>query len=288
MRRLMHISDVHFGRVDHATVEPLIRAAHEVKPDVIVVSGDLTQRAHKSEFREARIFLDSLPQPQLVVPGNHDVPFYNVAARFLTPLANYRKYIGPELEPRYEDAELIIQGVNTARSLTWKNGRINERQIELMRNSFCGDPPSSATTAARTKILVTHHPLDLPWRFDTEHLVGRAQPAMQTLAACGVDLLLAGHYHIAHTGDTRARYPIAGFAALVVQAATTTSSRTREEPNSFNLLHIVPGEITIDTYTWRPAEGVFASLLTEHFHRTPQGWTRRETAVPEGKKVVIE
>jgi len=289
MRKLMHISDIHFGRVDHATVEPLIRAAHEVRPDVIVVSGDLTQRAHKSEFREARIFLDALPQPQLVVPGNHDVPFYNIAARLFTPLANYRKYIGPDLEPRFEDDELIIQGVNTARSLTWKNGRINERQIELMRSSFCGASTSSSpATAPRTKILVTHHPLDLPRRFDDDHIVGRARPAMETLAACGVDLLLAGHYHIAHTGDTRARYPIANFAALVVQAATTTSSRTREEPNSFNLLHIDPGDITIDTYTWRPADGVFASLLTEGFHRTPQGWTRRETVVPAGKEVVID
>lgn len=288
MRRLMHISDIHFGRVDHATVEPLIRAAQEVRPDVIVVSGDLTQRAHKSEFREARLFLDALPQPQLIVPGNHDVPFYNIAARFLTPLANYRRYIGPELEPRYEDAELIIQGVNTARSLTWKNGRINVRQIELIRSSFCGDANATTATAPRTKILVTHHPLDLPRRFGDGHLVGRAQPAMETLADCGVDLLLAGHYHIAHTGDTRARYPIASFAALVVQAATTTSSRTREEPNSFNLLSIEPGDITIDTYTWRPADGVFAALLTERFHRSPQGWMRRETLVPEGKEVVIE
>lgn len=288
MRRLMHISDIHFGRVDYATVEPLIRAAQEVRPDVIVVSGDLTQRAHKSEFREARFFLDALPQPQIIVPGNHDVPFYNIAARLFTPLANYRKYIGPDLEPRYEDAELIIQGVNTARSLTWKNGRINERQIELMRSSFCGESTSSRSATPRTKILVTHHPLDLPRRFDAGHIVGRAKPAMETLASCGVDLLLAGHYHIAHAGDTRARYPIAGFAALVVQAATTTSSRTREEPNSFNLLSIEPGDITIDRYTWRPADGVFASFLTERFHRTFEGWTRRETEVPVGKKVVIE
>lgn len=292
MRRLIHISDIHFGRVDHATVAPLIRAAHEVKPDVIIVSGDLTQRAHKAEFREARLFLDALPRPQLVVPGNHDVPFYNVAARFLAPLANYRRYIGPELEPRYEDAELIIQGVNTARSLTWKNGRINARQIELMRSSFCteADETRSAPTdvSPRTKILVTHHPLDLPRRFADDDIVGRASTAMTTLASCGVDLLLAGHYHIAHTGDTRARYPIAGFAALVVQAATTISSRRREEPNSFNLLHIEPGEITVDRYTWRPADGVFASFLTEHFHRTPSGWARRETSVPEGKEVVID
>ncbi|MCE9604600.1 MAG: metallophosphoesterase [Planctomycetia bacterium] len=281
-RKLIHISDIHFGRVDQATVEPLIRAAHEVRPDVIVVSGDLTQRAHASEFREARRFLDALPKPQLIVPGNHDVPFYNIAARFLTPLANYRKYIDTELEARYEDSELIIQGINTARSLTWKNGRINERQIDLMRRSFCGAPSTT------TKILVTHHPLDLPRRFDDDDIVGRARPAMEALAECGVDLLLAGHYHIAHTGDTRARYPIENFSALVVQAATTTSSRVREEPNSFNLLRIEPAEITIDRYTWRPAEGIFASFLTEQFHRTEQGWTRRESRQPEGRDVVIE
>lgn len=282
MRKLMHISDVHFGRVDQATVEPLIRAAAEIRPDVVVVSGDLTQRARRNEFRAARAFLAALPQPQVVVPGNHDIPFYNVAARFLTPLANYRKYIGRDLEPHYEDDELVIQGINTARSLTFKNGRINQRQIELMRSSFCG------ASASRTKILVTHHPLDLPRRFPEEEIVGRARPAMEALAECGVDLLLAGHYHIAHTGDTRARYPIKNFSALVAHAATTTSSRLRDEPNSFNLLGIEPGAITIDRYEWRPESGVFSSLLTESFTRTEQGWTRRATEVPIGKEVVVE
>lgn len=282
MRKLMHISDMHFGRVDPATVEPLICAAAEIEPDVIVVSGDLTQRARRNEFRAARGFLDALPRPQIVVPGNHDVPFYNVAARFLAPLRNYRKYIGRDLEPRFEDDELIIQGINTARSLTLKNGRINQRQIELMRNSFCTD------AEAKTKILVTHHPLDLPRRFPEQEVVGGARPAVEALAECGVDLLLAGHYHLAHTGDTRARYPIGNFSALVAHAATTISTRRREEPNSFNLLRIEHDEITIDRYTWQPDRGIFSSMLTELFARTDHGWLRRERPTIEGPDVVIE
>jgi 3',5'-cyclic AMP phosphodiesterase CpdA len=271
VRSIVHISDIHFGRVNYATVKPLIRAVGEAAPDVVVVSGDLTQRARRSEFREARAFLEALPRPQLVVPGNHDVPLFNLAARFASPLGRYRRYVAAELNPRFADDELVVQGLNTARSLTWKNGRIAVRQIELLRKSFAVAP------AGATRILVTHHPLDLPERFDRTHLVGRAARAVPTLAECGVDILLAGHYHLAHTGNTTARYPIEGFSALVVHAGTTTSSRLRDEPNSFNLLQIAPGEITIDCYSWRPNNGVFASSLTERFRRGDAGWSRAAT-----------
>ena len=254
--------------VNHPTVGPLLRAVGDAAPDVVVISGDLTQRARAAQFQEAREFLNSLPQPQLVVPGNHDVPYYNVLARFLSPLDNYRKYISADVEPSYEDAEVVIQGLNTARSWTFKNGRINQRQIELVRDRFCGAP------AEKLKILVTHHPLDLPRKFDETHLVGRAALAMPTLAACGVDLLLAGHYHIAHTGDTRTRYALEGFSALVVHAGTTISTRRRDEPNSFNLLRVTRREVIVECHIWSPAVNAFALFLTERFQKGDQGWSR--------------
>ncbi|MGZ8265598.1 MAG: metallophosphoesterase, partial [Burkholderiales bacterium] len=99
MRTLVHLSDLHFGRVNEAVLGPLARRIGAIAPDVVVVSGDLTQRARKRQFRAARAFLDTLPTPQIVVPGNHDIPLYNVFARFLTPLRNYRRYIGNDLEP---------------------------------------------------------------------------------------------------------------------------------------------------------------------------------------------
>ena len=114
-----------------------MKAVNTVKPDLVVVSGDLTQRAREEQFREAKAFLDTLPQPQIVVPGNHDVPLYNVVARFVSPLHNYKKIIGENTEPLYQDEEMVVVGVNTARSLTWKNGRINEDQIDRVRRAFC-------------------------------------------------------------------------------------------------------------------------------------------------------
>jgi 3',5'-cyclic AMP phosphodiesterase CpdA len=281
MRKIVHISDIHFGRVDYATVKPLVCAAVEVAPDLVVVSGDLTQRARASQFREARAFLDGLPGPQLVVPGNHDVPFYDVVSRFAMPLRNYRRFVSRDLEPSYADAEIVVQGINTARSLTIKNGRINREQVEKVRRRFADAP------AGCVKILVTHHPLDLPRRFGGDELVGGAAEALPALAAAGVDVLLAGHYHIAHTGDTVTRYPIPGFSALVVQAGTTTSSRLRDETNSFNLLSIDGRRISVDRYTWRPTEGVFASLLCERFEKTVDGWVRESTEHPVHKEIAV-
>jgi 3',5'-cyclic AMP phosphodiesterase CpdA len=272
MRKVVHISDIHFGRVDESTVAPLIREINAVGPDLVVVSGDLTQRARAGQFREARRFLDALPQPQLVVPGNHDVPLYNVAARFLAPFHNYRKFVSDDLEPHFADAEIVVQGINTARSLTWKNGRINREQIELARQRFAAAAPGAV------RILVTHHPLDLPQQFDGSRLVGRARLAVPLLAETGVDVLLAGHYHISHTGDTTTRYRIAGFSALVVQSGTSTSTRLRDEPNAFNLLHIAGNDIAVDRYAWRPEDAIFLVSVHERFHRTAGGWKRIDRA----------
>ena len=97
MRTLVHISDLHFGRVDNALLAPLRELIGDMRPDAVVVSGDLTQRARSAQFRQARHYLDTLPKPQIVVPGNHDIPLYNVAARFFQPLVKYRRYITRDL-----------------------------------------------------------------------------------------------------------------------------------------------------------------------------------------------
>src|SRR5258705_9934060 len=122
MRTIVHLSDLHFGRVDHDLLDPLIQSVVAIKPDLVAVSGDLTQRARSHQFREARAFLDRLPQPQIVVPGNHDVPLHNVFSRFLQPLEKYRRYITVDLQPFFTDEEIAVLGVNTARSLTIKGG----------------------------------------------------------------------------------------------------------------------------------------------------------------------
>src|ERR1044071_923631 len=169
MRTIVHLSDLHFGRVNPSLLDPLIRVVREVAPDLVAISGDLTQRARSYQFQQARAFLDALPKPQIVVPGNHDIPLHNVYARFVEPLTKYRRYITNDLQPVYEDEEMVIIGVNTARSSVFKGGRINKIQVGRLREKFC------SLADEVVKVVVTHHPFDLPEGYHESDLVGRAQ-----------------------------------------------------------------------------------------------------------------
>ena len=269
MRTIVHLSDLHFGRVNPALLDPLISTVRELEPNLVAISGDLTQRARSHQFQQARSFLDSLPKPQIVVPGNHDVPLYNVFARFFEPLTKYKRYITDDMQPVYQDEEMVIVGVNTARSLVFKGGRINESQVSRLRDKFC----SFGTEVV--KVLVTHHPFDVPEGHDERHLVGRAKMAMTGLAACGADLFLAGHLHISHTGHTK-RYKIHDYSALVVQAGTATSTRERGETNSFNLLRIAFPVIDVEKFAWNPLTGSFGFSTFEQFKHSAEGWIRTE------------
>ncbi len=266
MRTLVHLSDLHFGRVDQAIIGPLTDEIGRLAPHLVVVSGDLTQRARSRQFKEARRFLDSLPRPQIVVPGNHDVPLYNIFSRFLQPLDKYRRYISSDLSPFYADDEIAVLGINTARSLTFKDGRINEAQIEEVRARL------SPLSADVTKIIVTHHPFDLPAGYDDKELVGRAWIAMETFASCGADVLLAGHLHVSHTESTTARYRISGHAALVVQAGTATSTRGRGEPNSFNVVRVNHPHISVERFIWQPEESRFTGSPPERYQHIGGEW----------------
>ena len=276
MKKIVHLSDLHFGRIDPAVVEPLVEAVNEAGPSVVVVSGDLTQRARSQQFKEARAFLDRVPRPQVVVPGNHDVPLYDVVERFARPLDKWRRYISEEVEPVYEDEEMVVAGLNTARSLTRKFGRVNERQVARLRERLC------AYRDDVLKVVVTHHPFDLPAGADEREIVGRAQMAMETLAACGADLLLAGHMHVSHTGHTAERYKIHGHSALFVQAGTATSTRGRGEANSFNLIRLKHPHIQVERRVWHPEAGRFRPSNAETFRHTPDGWERLPEEVAAG------
>ena len=245
MRRVAHLSDLHFGRVDRSLLEPLRRRLFELEPHLVVVSGDLTQRARAAQFREARAFLDSLPKPQLVVPGNHDVPLYNVFQRFLGPLDGYRRFISRDIEPSFVDDEIAVIGINTARAFVFKGGRVSEKQLARTAQQLCD------LSQDVTKMVVTHHP----------HM------AMDGLAACGVDVLMAGHLHDAHVGE-----PVPGLLALRVQAGTATSNRTRGEANSFNLLRVTRGRVEVEQQVLNG--GGFERGSVDAFERRREGWSR--------------
>ena len=267
MRTLVHLSDLHFGRVDPALLAPLADAVAAIAPDLVVVSGDFTQRARTGQFRDAAQWLSGLPQPQVLVPGNHDVPLYDVVRRFVAPLRRFRKWIEDDPYPWHADAEIAVIGINTARSLTFKGGRINQQQVDEVARRFAGLPD------AVTRIVVSHHPFDLPEGGEESDLVGRADMAMRAFSGCGVDLFLSGHLHHSHAGSTAKRYLIDGFAALVIQAGTATSTRGRGEANAFNVIRIGATEMALDTWQWDPEAGRFAAVATACFDYVQgRGW----------------
>lgn len=272
MRTLVHLSDLHFGRVDADLLTPLAQTVARLAPDVVVVSGDLTQRARTHEFRAAGEFLGRLPAPRVVVPGNHDVPLYNLLRRVLTPLAGFREHIEPDLGPRFVDAELAVVGVNTARALVVKNGRINAAQMAALQAAFRPLDPEVF------KVVVTHHPFDLPPGVAAGERIGRADQAMQVFAQCGVDLLLAGHLHVSHGGGTGDRYALAGYEALAVSAGTATSTRGRGEVNSFNTLRVEKRRIELERFEWNEAGRDFTGTGRRVFVRADGGWRRDEAA----------
>jgi len=265
MRTIVHLSDLHFGRLDQRLVGPLLDAVNGASPDLVAVSGDFTQRARQRQFVEARTFLQAVSSPLLVVPGNHDVPLFDVARRFLSPLGRYRRYIATDLEPVFRDDEIIAIGLNSARSLTFGRGRLNLAQIRRATARLGG------AAAGLIKIVVTHHPFDLPDDFDSTHLVGRAKVAMTELASVGADLFLAGHLHVSHIGRTAERYQISGHNALVVQAGTM-STRQRGEANSFNVLRLNRPNISVERRTWDDGSRTFGRASFRTFIHTEHGW----------------
>jgi 3',5'-cyclic AMP phosphodiesterase CpdA len=266
MRTVVHLSDLHFGRVDPRLVAPLVQTIQAIAPDLIAVSGDLTQRARRSQFVQARAFLERLPFPTIIVPGNHDVPLYNIVARFLSPLTGYRRYIAHDLEPVFVDEEMIVVGLNSARSVVFSgSGRLNEAQVQLAAERLGHAAPHVV------KIVVTHHPFELPEGHGEEHLIGRSRMAMEQLARVGADLFLAGHLHVSHVGRTAERYKISGHSALVVQAGTM-STRGRGELNSFNVVRLARPRITVDRHTWDEERQTFRTSWSGAFQHTPAGW----------------
>jgi 3',5'-cyclic AMP phosphodiesterase CpdA len=269
MRRIVHISDIHFGSVDYDIVRMAVVKINEVEPDLVVVSGDLTQRARTREFLEARGFLDSLPKPQIVVPGNHDVPLYNVYDRFVRPLEKFRRFITDDVTPTYLDEEMAVVGINTARSLVVKGGRINREQIAFVQEKLCVLPDEML------KVIVTHHPFDLPEGGRERDIVGRAKRAMPVIADCGADVFLAGHLHVSNIVGTAKRYRLEnGKAALVVQAGTATSIRARGEAHSFNLLKYDHPALAIQRFECPSAEAGFSVAETREYIQGRNGWEK--------------
>lgn len=269
MARLIHLSDLHFGAHDSMLVEAVAQRIDEEQPDLVVISGDFTQRARTEQFKEACDFLDRLREAGhdvLGVPGNHDVPLYDVIRRFLSPLTRYKRYIDDTLCPLHEVAGVTVLGINTARSFTFKDGRVSHEQLQFIRDTFDRTDPSAM------RVLVTHHPLfALPVgeTGDLERAAGRSELALDAAADAGVDMLLAGHHHVASTHSARDLVTRAG-PALVVQAGTATSTRLRDEEQSFNRIDIEGEMVTLTLQTWNG--DAFVSGAEQKYEREGDHW----------------
>ncbi len=271
MSRIAHISDLHFGREIDQVAEDLLEDLRRLRPDRILISGDLTQRARRREFAQAGDYLERLPAPTVVVPGNHDVPLYNLWQRFALPLARYKHRIDGDLTPIAEDDETAVMGINTARSLTLKSGRISYWQMARIRQYFCG------VDDRKFKILVTHHPFLAPTADDQG--VGRYRRTLAVIKPCNLDLLLAGHFHMSFSTGVHDVYLAQAPSILILQAGTAISDRTRGEPNAYNLLEVAKGRVELEVRVHR--QDGFAAQRRRVFTKEAGRWVSPGSAASE-------
>jgi 3',5'-cyclic AMP phosphodiesterase CpdA len=259
--RIVHLSDLHFGHHDPVVVEGLAADITSQDPNLVIVSGDFTQNGTEDEFIEARKFLDTLSAPVFAVPGNHDVPQYNLFKRLINPYGLYRRHIAEELEPFLDMGGVAIAGMKTVRrirfGLNWADGSISREQLSQLEERFSKASPNAV------RMIVAHHPLLFPEEqmAKRQRLVKRADVALETFAGLGVRLVMSGHFHMSYVrshqapdmvqeaepdGPVRAaRAPI-----LVAQTSSTTSTRLRGHPNAYNLIDLVENEIAITVREW--------------------------------------
>jgi 3',5'-cyclic AMP phosphodiesterase CpdA len=239
-KRLVHISDPHFGTEDPQIAAELLREIRTLAPACVALSGDVTQRARRHQFKAARDWLAHLDVPYVVVPGNHDIPFYDVVRRFLAPRDRYDDFITREDTPCYFDESIAVCGIDTARSWTTKHGKVRPRQIARVVDQF-------RHVGHLWRILVAHHPFVVPPSSD-EPVVDGAADALPQLEAAGVDLILTGHLHIPHSEGAAGRNR--QHTLISVHAGTCMSTRTRDEPNGYNVLAFDGDDVTIIHREW--------------------------------------
>jgi len=284
MKTLVHGSDLHFGKPHDGGVAKAFRAAiRAVAPDMIVLSGDFTQRAKVREYREARQWLDSLPDvPVVVTPGNHDVPLYRVWERLFDPYRNYRKYIQDELDSVTRIPGVTAVALNSSaprRAIV--NGRLDRGQLQFAEDAFREAPEGDL------RVLVAHHHLAPAPDYEGDRPLPRARRALDALEAMGVDLVLGGHLHRAYIGNSLDVYPGANRdrGIVIVQSGTTTSRRGRAREaakNSFNVIRAGRTTLHVTHHMYFRDQGGFAALSAHAFPRSPDRWLAQDVLAAEG------
>jgi len=257
MNKLLHISDPHFGTAQPPVMEALFELAQAQRPEVLVLSGDITQRARASQFRQARAFCDRLAIPRmLALPGNHDIPLFNPFQRLLTPYARYLRAFGPELESCLQTPWLRVIGVNTTRRWRHKNGEVSAGQIERVVADLRKAEP------AQLRVVVVHQPVHVLRAEDEHDRLRGWEAAVRAWADAGADIVMGGHIHLPYVSELSSCVAGLGRRLWCVQAGTALSSRVRwEAPNSVNLLcrdaGIQPLQCQLQRWDYRAATGRF-------------------------------
>jgi 3',5'-cyclic AMP phosphodiesterase CpdA len=232
MSLVLHISDPHFGTERAEVTTALLNLAQQYQPDVAIVSGDITQRARRSQFNAAHRFLSTLAAPvKIVIPGNHDIPLFNLAARVFNPYGNYRHVFGESLEPQFANKDVLVIGVNTTRPRRHKDGEVSTQQIARVAGELQRALPHQLC------IVVVHQPVFVEREADRKDLLHSREPAIQAWAEAGADLILSGHIHLPYVRQLSEPDYQLRRALWTVSAGTAVSKRVREgQPNSVNLI----------------------------------------------------
>lgn len=256
MNGLLQISDTHFGTERAEVVRALVALVRERAPRLVVLSGDITQRATRVQFAAARRFVDALEAPAcLAIPGNHDIPLFDVASRLLRPYARYSAAFGTGLEPVYEDAELRVVGVKTTRRWRHKHGNVSPTQVARAACRIAGAGPG------QLRVVVTHQPVAVTRAEDEENRLRGGDLAVRIWSAAGCDLVLGGHIHLPYCVDLQAPLGL-DRPVWAVQAGTAVSRRLRAgTDNSINEIDWqfdAGGRRAILTrWDWSPSEAAF-------------------------------
>lgn len=262
--RIAHISDIHFGRIAHpAIVESLVTEINDGGVDLVVVSGDLTQRAFPHQYRAAAQMLASFDAPWIVVPGNHDVfPWWRTFSRLFDPLRRYRRMITDDLSPQFTRDGLAVLGINSAFGRTIKGGRIDDSQRVAMR-AFFGSLPDSTF-----RVLTVHHHLTALEALGDHDIAHEAEATLACAAEMNVDLVLCGHLHVSHVAHAQV-FP-SGHPLVIASAGTATSDRGRKphkKTNFYNQIFITDTNFDVVEHQFSPEGMVFEEVRRSTFPR---------------------